>query len=51
MSLSISLIEDDDTVRQYLVEIISSSHHCTLQGSAKNGAEARLLINEDKTDI
>jgi DNA-binding NarL/FixJ family response regulator len=51
MSLSISIIEDDDTIRQHLNEIIKSSAHCTLQGSAKNGAEARLIIKEDKTDI
>lgn len=51
MSLAISLIEDDDTIRQHLSEIINSSPHCTLQGAAKNGAEARNLIIEDKTDI
>lgn len=51
MSLFISLIEDDDTIRQYLSEIIRSSHHCTLQGAAKNGAEARELIKKDETDV
>lgn len=51
MSLAISLIEDDDTIRSYLADIINSASHCTLQGAAKNGAEARNIIREDKTDI
>jgi DNA-binding NarL/FixJ family response regulator len=51
MSLSVSLIEDDDKIRQYLTEIIQSSNYCTLQGVAKNGAEARKIIEEDKTDV
>lgn len=51
MTLSISLIEDDDTIRSYLVSIIEASPHCRLQGVARNGAEARKIIEENHTDI
>lgn len=51
MSLSISIIDGDDVACKNLTTIINSSHHCTLQGVAKNGVEARTIIRNDKTDV
>lgn len=51
MSLSISIIDGDDVSRQNLTTIINSSHHCTVQGVAKNGVEARTIIKNNSTDI
>jgi DNA-binding NarL/FixJ family response regulator len=51
MSISISVIEDDETIRKYLSKIIQSAPQFKLEGSAKNGLEARQLISENKTDV
>jgi len=51
LALTVSIIEDDDQIRAYLVELINASNHCELVGSACNGAEARELIAKNKTDV
>jgi len=51
MSIFVAIIEDDQPVRHHLTQIIESSSLCTLSGVAKNGAEARALIQEDNTDV
>lgn len=51
MSLSIGIIEDDDAIRNYLVELISASNLCKLAGFACNGEEAKKLIATDQADV
>lgn len=51
MTLSVSIIEDDAQVRAHLVNLISTSNRCELIGSASNGAEARVLIAQNKTEV
>lgn len=51
MSISVSIIEDDDLLREHLVQLINDSNRCELAGSASNGAEAMALITEDQTDV
>jgi DNA-binding NarL/FixJ family response regulator len=51
MSLSIGVIEDDEAICSYLVEIISASNLCKLAGFARNGEEAKKLIAADQADV
>ena len=51
MTLSVSLIEDDDLIRTHLVDLINASNRCELVGSACNGVEAMQLITQDQTDV
>ncbi len=51
MSIAVSIIEDDYSVRQYLAGVISSSPLCILVGTARNRAEAMALIEKNITDI
>lgn len=51
MTLSVSIIEDDDLIRAHLVDLIKASNRCELVGSACNGAEALALITRDQTDV
>lgn len=51
MSISVSIIEDDDILRGHLVQLINDSNRCELAGSASNGAEAMAIITEDQTDV
>ena len=51
MSIAVSIIEDDHTVRQHLIEVIKSSPLCTLAGTARNRAEAMAIIDKNTTDI
>ena len=51
MTLSVSIIEDDAQIRAHLVQLIDASNRCNLIGSAGDGAEARTLIYQNKTDV
>ena len=51
LTVSISIIEDDAQIREHLVALINDSNLCNLIGSASNGAEARVLISRNETDI
>lgn len=51
MTLTVTIIEDDAQIRADLVNLINASNRCELIGSASNGAEAKVLIAEDKTDV
>ena len=51
MTLTVSIIEDDPETRAYLVNLINSSNRCELIGSARSGAEARVLIAQNKTEV
>lgn len=51
MTIAVSIIEDDHSVRQHLVSVINESPLCTLVGTARNKAEAVKLIVENQTDI
>ena len=51
MTLSVSIIEDDAQIRAHLVDLINASNRCNLVGSASNGAEARVLIAQNKTEV
>ena len=51
MTLSVSIIEDDAQIRAHLVDLITASNRCNLVGSASNGAEARVLIAQNKTEV
>lgn len=51
MTLSVSIIEDDAQIRAHLVQLIDASNRCNLIGSAGDGAEARTLISQNKTDV
>ena len=51
MTLSVSIIEDDAQIQAHLVQIIKASNRCRLIGVASNGAEARVLISQNKTDV
>lgn len=51
MPIAVTIIEDDPQIRAHLVDLINSSNHCKLIGSARNGAEAMQLINKDEADI
>jgi DNA-binding NarL/FixJ family response regulator len=51
MSIAVSIIEDDRSVRQHLIEAINSSPLCTLVGAAGNKAEAMTLIASNETDV
>ena len=51
MTLTVSIIEDDPETRAYLVNLINASNRCELIGSARSGAEARVLIAQNKTEV
>ena len=51
MTLSIVIVEDDDLIRAHLADIINASSRCALVGSARNGAEAIALIEQDLADV
>lgn len=51
MTLSVAIIEDDPTIRAHLANLIEASNRCELTGSASNGAEAKILIAENTTDV
>jgi len=51
MTISVSIIEDDQNVVDQLTAIISTSSLCTLHGIAKNGFSAQGLISTDQTDV
>lgn len=51
MTLTVSIIEDENMIRERLVELITTSNRCQLFGSARTGAEAKALIEQDKTDV
>ena len=51
LTLTVSIIEDDAQIRAHLVDLINASNRCDLMGSASNGAEAKVLISQNKTDV
>ena len=51
MSLTVSIIEDDAQIRSHLADLINASNRCELIGSACDGAEARVSISQDKTEV
>lgn len=51
MSITVSIVEDDNLVRAHLAQQIEGSNRCQLAGTARDGAEAKVLITEKKTDV
>ncbi len=51
MSISVAIIEDDQSVRTHLESIIRASNLCVLSGSAGHRAEAMALIDKNTTDV
>ena len=51
LTLSVSIIEDQSRIRAHLVDLIKADNRCDLVGSASNGADARLLISQNKADV
>lgn len=51
LSVAVSIVEDDNFVRTHLAQLVNESNRCQLVGSACNGAEAKALIAEQKTDV
>ena len=51
MTLSVVIVEDDDLIRAHLADLINASNRCALVGSARNGAEAIALIEQDLADV
>lgn len=51
MKLKVSIIEDNSRVRSNIIDLITASNLCDLVGSASNGAEAKVLIFQNKTDV
>jgi len=51
MAIAVSIVEDDDSIRNYLVQLINESNQCTLAGAARNGAEAKAIIHQQRTDV
>ena len=51
MTLSVVIVEDDDLIRAHLADLINDSNRCALVGSARKGAEAIALIEQDLADV
>lgn len=51
MTISVGIIEDDLTARQYLTELILTSAQCTLAGTAQDGVSAKELIARKEVDV
>lgn len=51
LSIHVSIVEDDNLLLAHLTQLVKGSSHCQLAGSARNGAEAKILITENKTDV
>ena len=51
MTLSVTIIEDNPLIRTHLVNVINASNRCHLVGCAIDGAEAKILIAQNLTDV
>jgi DNA-binding NarL/FixJ family response regulator len=51
MSIAVSIIEDDHSVREHLMKTIRDSPLCVLAGTARNRSEAMSLIESNATDV